>query len=82
METNHILAKVERKRDAPKGNQNARKHSFYSNILDEADQLNFALATNVEGVGDKITLLRIKMKPILENDPDTLNTPTFILKNI
>jgi hypothetical protein len=28
-----------RKRGALKGNQNARKHGFYSKVLDEAEQL-------------------------------------------
>ena len=35
------------KRGAPKGNQNARKHGFYSKVLDESEQLDFALATGV-----------------------------------
>ena len=32
-------AKVKKKRGAPKGNQNARKHGLYSKVLDEAEQL-------------------------------------------
>jgi len=61
-----------RKRGAPKGNQNARKHGFYSKVLDEAEQLDFELATGVEGIDDEIALLRVKIKSILENDPENI----------
>ena len=61
--------KADRKRGAPKGNQNARKHGFYAKVLDEADQLDFELASGVEGIDDEIALLRVKIKSILENDP-------------
>ena len=60
------------KRGAPKGNQNARKHGFYSKVLDEAEQLDFELATGVEGIDDEIALLRVKIKSILEKDPDNI----------
>ena len=65
-------AEAKRKRGAPKGNQNARKHGFYSRVLDEAEQLDFELATGVEGIDDEIALLRVKIKSILENDPDNI----------
>ncbi len=60
------------KRGAPKGNQNARKHGFYSRVLDEAEQLDFELATGVEGIDDEIALLRVKIKALLENDPENV----------
>lgn len=78
--------KVKRKRGAPKGNQNApksgspekpktsqgKKHSFYSKVMDEADQLDFELAGDVEGFDDEIALLRVKIKSLLENDPENI----------
>ncbi len=60
------------KRGAPKGNQNAKKHGFYSKVLDEAEQLDFQLATGVEGIDDEIALLRVKIKSILENNPENI----------
>jgi len=36
-----MSARKEKKRGAPKGNQNARKHGFYSKVLDEAERLDF-----------------------------------------
>ena len=65
-------AKAKGKRGAPKGNQNARKHGFYSKVLDEAEQLDFELATGVEGFDDEIALLRVKIKSLLENDPENI----------
>lgn len=60
------------KRGAPKGNQNARKHGFYSRVLDETEQLDFELATSVEGIDDEIALLRVKIKSLVERDPENL----------
>ncbi len=64
--------KAARRRGAPRGNQNARKHGFYSRVLDEAEQLDFELATGVEGIEDEIALLRVKIKSILEDDPENI----------
>jgi hypothetical protein len=61
-----------RKGGAPKGNQNARKHGFYSKVLDEAGQLDFELASGVEGIDDEIALLRVKIKSLLEHDPENI----------
>ena len=66
------MPKVKSKGGAPKGNQNARKHGFYSKVLDEAEQLDFELASGVEGIDDEIALLRVKIKSILENDPENI----------
>ncbi len=67
-----MSAEAQRKRGAPKGNQNARKHGFYSRVLNEAERLDFELATGVEGIDDEIALLRVKIKSILENDPENI----------
>ena len=64
--------KVNRKRGAPRGNQNARKHGFYSRVLNEAERLDLELAQGVEGIDDEIALLRVKIKSILENDPENV----------
>ena len=65
-------AEAKRRRGAPKGNQNARKHGFYSKVLDEAERLDFELATGVKGIDDEIALLRVKIKSILEHDPENI----------
>jgi hypothetical protein len=72
MEIDHMPAKAGRKRGAPKGNQKAKKRGFYSKVLDEAEQLDFELAAGVEGFDDEIALLRVKIKSLLENDPENI----------
>ncbi len=67
-----MSAEIKRKRGAPKGNQNARKHGFYSKVLDEREQQDFALASSVDGVDDEIALLRVKIKSVLEHDPENI----------
>jgi uncharacterized protein YjcR len=63
---------AKRKRGAPKGNQNARTHGFYSRVMDEAEQLDLELATSIEGIDDEIALLRVKIKSVLEKDPENI----------
>ncbi len=65
-------AREGRRRGAQKGNQNARKHGFYSRILDDAERIDFELATGVEGLDDEIALLRVKIKSLLEHDPEDI----------
>ncbi len=66
------MPKVKSKGGAPKGNQNARKHGFYSKVLDEVEKLDFELASGVEGIDDEIALLRVKIKSLLEHDPENI----------
>ncbi|HEX78846.1 MAG TPA: hypothetical protein G4O19_01670 [Dehalococcoidia bacterium] len=62
-----------RKRGVPRGNQNARKHGYYSRVLDEAEQLDFELATRVEGLDDEIALLRTKIISVLRHSPERMD---------
>ncbi len=57
---------------APKGSQAARQPGFYSRVLDEAEKLDFALAADVSGIDDEIALLRVKIKSILEHEPENV----------
>ncbi len=64
--------KAERKRGGTKGSRNSRKHGFYARVLDDAEQLDFELASGVEGIDDEIALLRLKIKSILCHDPENI----------
>ena len=55
-----------------RGRRVAARRSFYSRALDEAEELDFQLAHGVEGIDDEIALLRVKIKDLLENDPDNI----------
>ena len=44
----------------------------YSKVLDEDEQMDFELATGVEGIDDEIALLRVKIKSLLKHDPENM----------
>ncbi len=75
----------EKGRETAKGSQSAsqraakktggsprKRRGFYSRVLDEAGQLDFDLAAGINGVDDEITLLRVTIKSILENEPENI----------
>ena len=62
-----------RKKGAQKGNQNARKHGFYSRALTEAEKVELEEASYVEGIDQEIALLRIKLRELVENQPDRID---------
>jgi uncharacterized protein YjcR len=61
------------KRGAPKGNQNARKHGFYSRALTEAEKIELEEAGYIEGIDQEIALMRIKLKELVEKQPDRID---------
>jgi uncharacterized protein YjcR len=63
---------TKRKGGAPKGNQNARKHGFYSRVLDEQERRDYECAISVEGLDEEIALLRVKIRSLVERDPENL----------
>ena len=66
------MSKQKKPRGAQKANQNARKHGFYSRVLDEAQQIDLELAQGIQGIDDEIALLRVKIKALLEHDPHNI----------
>jgi hypothetical protein len=59
-----------KKRGAPKGNQNARKHGFYSQVLNEAEKLQLEQACCIEGIDEEIAILRVKLRELIQHQPD------------
>ena len=55
-----------------KGNQLARKHGYYSKVLDEDQKRDFNHAIEVEGLDEEIALIRVKIKSLMQHDPDNL----------
>ena len=60
------------KAGAKKGNQNARKHGFYSKVLDDSERADYQRAIDVEGLDSEIALLRVKIKSLVARDPDNV----------
>jgi len=61
-----------RKQGAPRGNQNARKHGFYSTVLSGEEQQDLEQAILADGLDEEIALLRIKLKSLLKYDPENV----------
>ncbi len=59
-------------RKTKKGSPSTSQAGFYSRVLDEAEKLDFELAADVNGIDDEIALLRVKIKSILEHDPENV----------
>jgi uncharacterized protein YjcR len=62
--------KMKRKRGGQKGNQNARKHGFYSSTLSSQEICEFWNIINRERIAPEIAVLRIKLRSLLQHDPD------------
>jgi hypothetical protein len=48
------------------------KRSIYYRALSRTEKLDFENASGVEGIDDEITLIRLKIVDILENDPENI----------
>jgi len=65
---------IEKKqRGAPRGNQNARKHGFYSRVLDEARKVQLDEAREVEGIDEEIAFLRVRLLTLVEEYPERID---------
>ena len=60
------------KKGGQPGNQNARKHGFYSTVLDSAQKRRLKEAALVKGLDEEVSLLRVKLQSVVENDPDNV----------
>jgi hypothetical protein len=62
-----------KKRGAPKGNQNARKHGFYSQVLSEKQKAQLEQARELEGLDEEIAILRLKLLSLITDYPDRVD---------
>jgi hypothetical protein len=51
---------------------NRNKTEFYARVLDEAEKLDFETAVELDGIDNEITILRVKIKYILEKQPENI----------
>ena len=61
-----------RKRGGQEGNQNARKHGFYSKVLDEKELADYEDAIALKGFDEEIALMRVKLISLVERDPENV----------
>ena len=60
-------------RGAPKGNQNARTHGFYSKALTAAERIQIEECASISGLDEEIILLRMKLKDLVDSSPDRMD---------
>ena len=53
-----------------KGIEKNKKTGFYLQALNEAEKLWLEEARDVEGLDEEIAMLRVKLRELIENDPD------------
>jgi len=63
------LKRNRRKRGGQKGNQNARKHGFYSPALTPAETDQLWTSIEIEGVDPRVALIRTKLLSSLQHHP-------------
>lgn len=64
-----MSARAHRKSNVSKKKTTAKQSGFYQKALDEAERLDFELASGVNGIDDEIALLRVQIKSILGDGP-------------
>jgi len=60
----------------PDASDKAPQLTFYQDALDSNQRVNFSKAASLEGVNEEISLLRVVIKKILDDDPE--NTKMLI----
>src|SRR4030042_2680987 len=55
---------------ARKSTQKNKKPGFYAQALDEAEKLVLEEARDIEGLDEEIAILRVKLRKLIQNDPD------------
>jgi len=63
---------VKKRPGAPKGNQNARKHGFYSDVLDDEEYQALKEIRGYEDLDGEIDVMRVKIQSVLRHDPNNV----------
>ena len=56
-----------------KSSGKSNKRGFYSRALDEAERLEFEEASELEGIDEEIALLRVKLRELVERQPERID---------
>ncbi len=67
-----MVKEAKQRKQTRKSKKESVKSEFYARVMDEADKLDLEAAAGVEGIDDEIALLRVKIKSVLEKDPENI----------
>jgi hypothetical protein len=59
---------IKRKSGAQPGNQNARKHGFYSKMLTPQEKRSLRVAADLDGLDQEIAVMRVKLQSLIAQD--------------
>jgi len=65
--------RMKRRRGGQPGNQNGRRHGFYSSVLKEKELPFLEEASAVEGIDEEIAILRAKFRSYMVRHPDNIS---------
>ena len=65
-----------------KSNQKSKKPGFYLQALSEAEKLGLEEARDIAGLDEEIAMLRVKLRELIENDPDRFDLQLKITNTI
>ena len=71
-----------KRRGAPLGNQNARKHGFYSSVLSPAQLRFLPRATTIRGLNDEIGVARVRLASVLSSAPDNVRVLSAAINSL
>jgi hypothetical protein len=61
---------IKLKRGGQPGNRNARKHTFYTSALDDAQKRVLKQAASIQGLDEEVDILRIQLKAVILREPE------------
>jgi hypothetical protein len=76
------ICKTKSKGGAPRGNQNARKHGFYSKVLTPQQKDMLSTVSGFSALDREIDVMRVKIASILANDPKNVKVLTLALTSL
>ncbi|MDO8715825.1 MAG: hypothetical protein Q7J73_03335 [Dehalococcoidales bacterium] len=68
-----MVAETNKNNSGQSEKRDTRKLGFYSKVLDEVEQADFEEAREVDGIDEEIALLRVKIKSMVEYDPQNIH---------
>ncbi len=74
--------RIRRPRGGQPGNQNARKHGFYSRFRTREDLEYLPKAAKITGLDEDIIVFRVKIRSILDHDPTNIRVLCYAFRRL
>ena len=65
-----------------KNSKKGKNRDFYSRVLAEAEKVAFEEAAGVEGLDEEITVLRLKLRQLIQNEPEEFDIYLKVINSI